>query len=202
MAIYINTNTQEYPLTLRDIKNAHNDTAFPPTPSDSQMSMFGYMVVVSQARPAYNENTHKLVEGNPVANGGHYLQTWNQIGLGPSEIDNRVISVRTSKSSQLRSAFNISANADVMSGGFIWNGGSQSALIFNGKAETLDHRSLASGGIHDIDNVQHTLTPNAIRDVAADISEAYESAFDLLQAKKNELAACGDDITCMLNVSY
>ncbi len=81
--MYINTQTNEYPLTEAQVKAAFPNVSFsvpfePPTP---------YAVVSPTAVPDYNAMTHKAVESTVAFIDGAYVQVWEIVALGAEELE-------------------------------------------------------------------------------------------------------------------
>ena len=130
------------------------------------------------------------------------IQAWIDEGNTITPYVKPVSEVAAEKAAELEANFNIEANADVLSNGQVWKGGAASAMLLDGQANKLNHRSSASGVIHSKDHVAHTLTPNQIKDVAADVADAYSAAYAKLQDKLLELDTCGGDVDCILAITW
>ena len=113
-----------------------------------------------------------------------------------------VAQVKGEKEQELGLHFMVEANADVVSNGQTWLGGAESAMILNGQADKTNHRGNVSGVIHSKDHVAHAMTPNQIKDVAADVADAYEAAYTKYQSKLLELEDCGEDIVCINAITW
>lgn len=83
MPNYINTQTNQYPLTEQEIKSQFPDTSFPaqfiaPEP---------YQVVFDSPQPTFDQYTQKVVEKSPaLTNKGVYERTYEVIGLEGDEL--------------------------------------------------------------------------------------------------------------------
>ena len=107
-----------------------------------------------------------------------------------------------SKLKELEVAFDNESNADVISGGQTWVGGANSAMLMDGKANASIHRGRPSGTIHSKDHRAHTMNINEMKDIAADIADAYDAAYTKLQAKLLEIETCGNDTACLSNIKW
>lgn len=110
--------------------------------------------------------------------------------------------VRAEKLAEIQSQFNIEANAEVISNGQTWNGGIANALAINGDADLQSHRGRPEATIHSKDHMSHTMSVNAIKDVAADIGEAYDVVNAKLHVKLKEVSNCGDNAACIITVTW
>lgn len=99
----------------------------------------------------------------------------------------------SAKLAELKTVYKQEAATPVPSYGTVWNGGEASAHRINGKAETMIHQDTSLGEIHDIDNIPHEMDAISMKDIAANISVAYEIIFKHYQSKKNEVAFCVND---------
>jgi|GEM_PF-5687751 len=102
---------------------------------------------------------------------------------------------------EIKKQFTAESIQPVAVAGVSYNGGVNSAMLLNGKADTLIHLAVASGDIHDINNAPHALSTTQIKDVAAAISVAYELVFDKYQLKKTQIANC-TDIACVSSITW
>ena len=133
---------------------------------------------------------------------GAEIQEWIDGGNTIAPYVKPVSQVAAEKLAELEANFDTEANADVVSNGQIWKGGATSAMLLDGQANKLNHRSASNGIIHSKDHVAHTLTPNQIKDVAADVADAYSAAYAKLQDKLLELDTCGGDVDCILAITW
>jgi len=218
----INKTTMDYPVIMEYIRLKNPGFLSSKSPSDDELGMVGYANVFPTIKPRdsnlfvapdpipagyvmpslYNGDTHKCVEGVPTSDGTIFSEQWDIITLSAEEVAKAEEYVTVSKGHEIRAAFLTATKVPVDSNGFTWNGGEMSAMRLKGKADTLVQKSLTEGDIHDIDNIQHTLTVAQILDIAADISVAYEVQFDLYQAKKNEIVAANGDCAAIRLVTY
>lgn len=106
------------------------------------------------------------------------------------------------KVAELTTAFDKEANADVISNGKVWKGGASSAMLLDGQANKISHRGKIKGIIHSKDHKTHELTPNEIKDVAADVADAYSNAYGKYQAKLLELDICGTNEACIMAITW
>lgn len=81
---YINTTTNDYPITLADLRAAYPMTLFP---SDFADAFEDYAPVQPTAAPQHDAATHKAVELPPVLMEGQWHQAWDVVSLTPEEID-------------------------------------------------------------------------------------------------------------------
>lgn len=79
---YIKVETLQYPMTEADIRGENNDVIFP-TPFEH---CEGYEFVHYGTAPAYDPDTHKLVEGAPKLVNGQWQQTYEVVRLDPAEV--------------------------------------------------------------------------------------------------------------------
>ena len=130
------------------------------------------------------------------------VQDWLDAGNTIAPYVKPVSEVRAEKLSELSAAFNAEASADVVTPHGTFSGGSESAMTVNGKAETVGHRGNPNGTIHTLGHVAVTLNVNQMKDVAADISEAYNTVYDKLQTKLLAIDTCGEDSACINSVVW
>ena len=107
-------------------------------------------------------------------------------------VDKNINEYKTEKRNKLKALFQEKIIQPVDALNNTWNGGYESALLINGKAQTLEYLNQIKGDIHDINNEPHILTVDEIKQVAAEISIAYELHFDWYQSKKREIDNSND----------
>lgn len=81
--MYLNTETNEYPVTEYQIRQRYTNTSFPvdfvpPAP---------WVKVNTSPIPEYNVRTHKLEEATPIEVDGVYTQQWVVTELTPAEAE-------------------------------------------------------------------------------------------------------------------
>ena len=81
--MYIDTTTNEWGLSQADIMQRHPLTIFP----DPFVPLEQYAVVVDEPQPAYNPESHKLVEIEPALDSGEWRQQWAVVELSAAELD-------------------------------------------------------------------------------------------------------------------
>ena len=93
-------------------------------------------------------------------------------------IDNDLLNkLKEDKQVEIRDAFELESDLPVDAEGYTWNGGLNSAFIINGLAEVIGFRSKAQGTIHDKTNRPRTMNATTMKNVAANIEEAYQVKF-------------------------
>lgn len=83
--MYIDTTTNEWGLTPTDIMQRHPMTIFP----EPFAPLEQYALVTEQPQPAYDADTHKLVEAAPELVDDEWLQRWVEVELTAEEISQR-----------------------------------------------------------------------------------------------------------------
>lgn len=80
--MYIHIETAEYPLSILDIQGRHPNTIFgtPFIPPE------GYALVEPADTPAYEADTQKPVEGEPIEIDGVWRQQWSVVPLTEEEL--------------------------------------------------------------------------------------------------------------------
>lgn len=79
---YINITTKEYPITEGMMRAAHPNTLFPEPFCPHE----GYAEVQYGEYPAFNKNTHKVLEVSPIETVDGYIQSFEVISLTPEEV--------------------------------------------------------------------------------------------------------------------
>lgn len=82
--MFINTETNDYPVSLHDLRQAHPLTLFP---DDFAGDFEGFAYVQPVDKPEHDAATHKAVEADPVNVDGQWQQAWNVVALTQQEID-------------------------------------------------------------------------------------------------------------------
>lgn len=160
------------------------------------------MTTITKATYAGSGNTLCIIEpsNRMVSVDDSELQQWVLDGgvVSPFvETEMLAAEAQQLKISALNTAFHINSNTDVVSGGNTYTGGISSALAIKGVADLNEFRLRPNAGIHDTDNVKHEMMVVEMKEVAADIGDAYNDAYETHQAKLKEVDACGDDIACI-----
>jgi len=82
--MYINTQTLDYPLTLRKVKRLLPNVALPENPDEATLNALGFATVQPTERPVGDVVT----EGQPEKQAdGTWQQTWNVREFTPEEIE-------------------------------------------------------------------------------------------------------------------
>ncbi|RYF06168.1 MAG: DUF4376 domain-containing protein [Comamonadaceae bacterium] len=81
MSVFIEIQTNQYPLTASEIMGANRHMSFP-VPFEAPD---GYAPVAETAQPAHNANTHRVVEAAPAEQGGVWAQRWTVVALTAAE---------------------------------------------------------------------------------------------------------------------
>ena len=82
--MYINTETLEYPLTLRQVRQAVPNVSLPKEPDDATLNALGFAIVQPVERPAGDVVT----EGKPEQReDGKWYQTWEVRSYTADEIE-------------------------------------------------------------------------------------------------------------------
>jgi hypothetical protein len=85
MSFYINTESNEYPVYLSDIKNQYPYTSFP-----SELADFHpYYVVHEQPFPQVDQY-HKVIEIFPIIENGIWIQQYSVVALSEEELSSMV----------------------------------------------------------------------------------------------------------------
>lgn len=81
--MYINTQTNQYPLSERDIRNAYPNTSFPnPFTAPDE-----YAVVFPAPKPTHDPIIQAVHEIAPILTSkGHYEQQWEVVALAPEQV--------------------------------------------------------------------------------------------------------------------
>lgn len=82
MAIYINTQTMQYPLYQYQIQQEYPNTSFP-TPFVPPAE---YAPVIESPQPTYNPITQTVQQNTPEETDGQWYQTWVVVDLDPEQI--------------------------------------------------------------------------------------------------------------------
>lgn len=93
--MYINTETNQYPLSISAIRKLHPNTAFPqPFVAPPQ-----YALVYSSTQPAYNQHTQAIRETAPILVDGKYEQQWEvyDLPLTPEEYTQKLDTLKAQK---------------------------------------------------------------------------------------------------------
>ncbi|MEL7893525.1 hypothetical protein [Vreelandella neptunia] len=83
--MYINTETLDYPLTLRQVRRLLPNVALPENPDEATLNALGFATVQPVERPTGDVVT----EGQPELVDGTWQQTWNVREFTPEEIEQR-----------------------------------------------------------------------------------------------------------------
>jgi len=83
--MYINKETLDYPLTLRQVHQANPNVSLPKEPDEATLNALGFATVKPTERPAGDVVT----EGQPEQVDGVWQQTWNAREFTPEEIEQR-----------------------------------------------------------------------------------------------------------------
>ena len=110
--------------------------------------------------------------------------------------------VRSEKLTELAAKFEAAANTDVVTAHGIFSGGSKGALERNGVADLIEYRGRPLGTIHDVAHNPIELNINQMKDVSADIAEAYGAAVIVHESKLKEIDNCGNDSICIAGVVW
>lgn len=100
MTRYIDTVTQEYPLTERRIKAMYPNTSFP-TPFRAPER---FAVVSEVPQPAYEPITQSVREGDPQNQDGTWMQTWVVESLSPEQIAANLATAKEAKNNEINEA--------------------------------------------------------------------------------------------------
>ena len=79
---YINTETNEYPVSEAAIRAAHPNVSFP----DPFVPGAGYAWVFPQSQPAHDPLSQTVAEGAPELVNGNWVQTWETTALPPEVV--------------------------------------------------------------------------------------------------------------------
>lgn len=91
---FINTATNEYPVSFAALRDAYPLTLFP---EDFSGAFGDYAPVFTADAPAYNAATEKIVETAPQLQNGQWTQTWEVVPLTEQEIEaSRIAALPTS----------------------------------------------------------------------------------------------------------
>lgn len=87
---YINTATNDYPLSAADVRAAYPNTSFPAELAgfEAAIADMGYAVVQQVPQPAVTY-TQNVTEGAPAKSGGTYQQTWIVSDASAEEVTER-----------------------------------------------------------------------------------------------------------------
>ena len=81
---FLNTNTNEYPVTLAQMQAAYPLTIFP-VPFEEDFDDFAYVHATEQ--PEHDPATHRAVEVDPIELDGEWQQAWEVVALTVQEIE-------------------------------------------------------------------------------------------------------------------
>lgn len=87
---------EQYPYSMRDLKNDHPNTSFPKTVmAESHIrSDYGIVEVIEVGVPA--SDTHNVTEASPTKVNGNWTQVWEQTPKTAEELNEQVRAVRLS----------------------------------------------------------------------------------------------------------
>lgn len=96
-----NGTVKKYPYSLRELQQANPNTSFPSN-NDAAYEGFGMFRVFNSTPPAYDEATHKLVEGTPVfdQDASRWAQVWQAVALSADELAEREASGKSANKAQ------------------------------------------------------------------------------------------------------
>jgi hypothetical protein len=78
--------TIEFPVLSENFRMLHPNISFPAMLTPDIVEPYGFGIYDYSPVPAYNQNTHKLIESNPVRNAdGIWLQQWMLVELTEEE---------------------------------------------------------------------------------------------------------------------
>jgi hypothetical protein len=96
MAIFINTQTNAYPVTQEQIQAEYPNTSFP-TPF---VAPAPYDTVFDSPQPSYDPATQTVVQVAPTLTDGQYYQTWSVVALSPEQQAAYAAQVKAQNSAQ------------------------------------------------------------------------------------------------------
>jgi hypothetical protein len=99
--MYINTETLDYPLTLRQIHQAVPNVSLPKEPDEATLSVLGFAAVQPTERPSGDVVT----EGHPELVEGTWRQTWVVRDFTPEELVGRLKRSREDKRQEINRAY-------------------------------------------------------------------------------------------------
>ena len=94
---FINTQTSEYPFSVNELKLYYPNTSFPETITDATLEGLDFAIIYDTVKPAYNPNTHKIVEDTPTYDGNQYNQVWLIVVLDAAELESKLNTALNSK---------------------------------------------------------------------------------------------------------
>lgn len=104
---YIKISTNEYPITMQDIKREHPNTSFP-----ADINIFSDCIVdfgyapVFPVEPPVVDYTKNIIKGNPIKTETRYEQTWVVVNASEEEIkertENKVIEIKKKRNELLQ----------------------------------------------------------------------------------------------------
>lgn len=91
---YINTQTNQYPVSEQEIRNLNPNTSF----SAPFSAPDGYSLVFSSPQPSFNSTTEAVRELQPLLTAkGHYEQQWEVYNLPTEQVNANLASARIQK---------------------------------------------------------------------------------------------------------
>jgi hypothetical protein len=197
MSTYINTDTNEYSITVKQIKALYPNVSFPAVfvpPSN-------FKLVFDTPKPIHDTVTRQAIQTPPVLTSkGHYEQSWEIVPKFVEYTDDegtvrtvveqeasvvmdsiaRLVSV---KKEDIRSDFALAIASPVEALGFTWNSGFNSSLSIDGAARIALAAGLTEVTIHSLDNKPHMLSLADATQVAVIIGGAYQQQLAIKQAR-------------------
>lgn len=163
--IYINIETQEYPLSLYQIKSANLNASIP----DDFIGNDTYRRVLPSALPEYDRLTHKLIEVLPALIDGEYRQQWEIVPLSEMEAQQAAEAKRLSDEIVFKQERQAKVDAIIVT--------TQSGKRFDGDEVSQNRMSRAIVAMSDSDTIMWVLADNTPASVtASELKEALRLA--------------------------
>jgi len=87
MSSLIRLNPIRWPYSLGQLRADEPSRSFSAAPSDAELAHYGVFRVAPLEQPEYDPATHKVVEVEPIKDGGQWLQQWELVELTPEEAE-------------------------------------------------------------------------------------------------------------------
>lgn len=98
---YIDTETNAWPLTEYQIKQANPQTSFP-KPFKSER----YKPIVDMPQPSFDAITQRVEQVMPVNKGTHWEQTWSVVALDAATVEANQVNTLKRKAAEARTSRN------------------------------------------------------------------------------------------------
>lgn len=170
--IYINVQTQEYPLSLYQIKSTNLNASIP----DDFIGNDIYRRVFPSALPDYDRLTHKLIEVLPALIDGEYRQQWEIVPLSEVDAQQAAEAKRRNDEILFKQERQSKVDAIIVT--------TQSGKRFDGDEVSQNRMSRAIVAMSDSDTIMWMLADNTSASVTAN-------------ELKEALRLAGEEMTCI-----